>query len=59
MSSCFGIGHSHIADTVDREAVIETAVVAQNTAMAVRGIFAEADVGNDEEGREASAQKAD
>lgn len=59
MGACFSVCHGYIAYAVDREAIIEATVVAQNTAMAMGGVFAEADVGNDEEGREASAKETD
>ena len=55
----FGVGHGDVADAVDGEGVVEAAVVAQDAAVAVRGVFAEADVGDDEEGGEVAAQEAD
>lgn len=59
MGSCFGVGHGYVADAVDGETVVETAVVAQDTAVAVGGVFAEADVGDDEESGKAGAEETD
>ena len=59
MGACFGVGHGHVADAGDRELVVEAAVVAQDAAVAVRRVFAEAHVGDDEEVREAGAEQAD
>lgn len=54
-----GVGHGDVADAVDRQLVVEAAVVAQDAAVAVRRVFAEADVGHDEEVGEACTQEAD
>lgn len=59
MGTCFRVCHGYIADAIDGETVVETAVVAQDTAMAVGGVFAEADVGDDEERGEAGAEETD
>ena len=59
MSACFGVCHGHIAYAVDGEAVVQTTVVAQNTAMAVGGVLAEADVGDNEKRGEAGAEETD
>ena len=59
VGACFRVCHGYIADAVDGEAVVETAVVAQDTAVAVGGVFAEADVGDDEEGGKAGAEETD
>ena len=52
VGACFRVCHCHITYAVDREAVVEATVVAQNAAVAVGGVLAEADVGDDEERRE-------
>lgn len=59
MGTCFGISHGNVADPVDGEAVVQATIVVQDAAMAVRSVFAEADVCDDEEGREPSAEKTD
>ena len=59
MGPGFRVCHGYVADAVDGEAIVEAAVVAQDTAVAVGGIFAEADVGDDEEGGEAGAEETD
>ena len=59
MSACLCICHGYIAYAVDREAVVETSVIAQNTAVAVGSVLAETDVGDDEERGEAGAKKTD
>lgn len=59
VGSGIGIGHGDVADSVDGEGVVKTAVIAQDAAMAVRGVFTEADIGDDEEAGEAAAQEAD
>ena len=58
MGACFGVGHGYVGYAVDREGVVEGAVVAEDPAMAVGGVFAEADVGDDEEGGEAGSEEA-
>lgn len=57
MGACFRVCHGYIAYTVDGEAVVEATVVAQDTAVAVGGVLAKADVGDDEEGGKAGAEK--
>ena len=59
MGACFRVCHGHITYAIDRKAVVEATVVAQNTAVAMRGVLAEADVGDDEERREAGAEETD
>ena len=59
MGACFRVCHGYIADTVDREAVVKATVITQNTAVAVGGVLAKTDIGNDEERREASAEETD
>lgn len=59
MGAGFGIGHCDVADAVDGELIVKAAVVAEDAAVAVGGVFAEADVGNDEELRKAGAEEAD
>ena len=59
MRASIGVGNGDIGDAVDAKGVVEGAVVAQDTAVAVGGVFTEADVCDDEEVREAPAQEAD
>lgn len=59
MGACFCVCHGHIAYAVDGETVVETTVVAQDTAVAVGGVLAEADVGDDEESGKAGAEETD
>ena len=59
MGACFGVGHGYVGYAVDGEGVIEGAVVAEDPAMTMGGVFAEADVGDDEERGEAGPEKAD
>ena len=59
MGACLRICHGYIAYAVDREAVVEASVIAQNTAVAVGSVLAETDVGDDEERGEAGAKKTD
>ena len=59
VGACFRVCHCDIAYAVDGEAVVQTAVVAEDAAVAVGGVFAEADVGDDEEGGEAGAEETD
>ena len=54
----FGVGDSDIRDAVDAQGVIQSAVVAQDAAMAVGGVFAKADVSYDKEVGEALAEEA-
>ncbi len=58
MGACFGVGHCYIGYAVDGEGVVEGAVVAEDPAMAMGGVFAEADIGDDEEGGEAGPDEA-
>ncbi len=59
MCAGFGVCHGNITDAIDRELVVEAAVVAEDAAMAMRSVFAEADVGDDEEVGEACSEKSD
>lgn len=59
MGACFSVGHRYIGYAVDGEGVVEGAVVAEDSAMAMGGVLAEADVGDDEEGGEAGPEEAD
>ena len=59
MGAGFGVGHCDVADAVDGELVVQAAVVAEDAAVAVGGIFAQADVGDDEELGKAGAEEAD
>lgn len=54
-----GVGDCDVRDAVDAQGVVQGAVFAQDAAVAVRGVFAEADVGDDEEGGEGAAEEAD
>ena len=47
MGTCFGIGHRYVGNAVHGEGIVEGAVVAEDSAMAVGGVFAEADVSDD------------
>ena len=57
MRACFRVCHGYIADAVDRETIIKTSIIAQNTTVAVGCVLAEADIGDDEERGEAGADK--
>ena len=59
VGACFCVCHCYIAYAVHGETVVETAVVAQDAAVAVGGVFAEADVGDDEEGGEPGTKETD
>lgn len=59
MGTGFGIGHRDIRDAFDGHGVVKGAIVAEDTAVAVGGIFAEADVGDDEEIWKGTAQETD
>ena len=59
MGACLRVCHGYIAYAVDREAVVEASVIAQNTAVAVGCVLAETDVGDNEERGEAGAKKTD
>lgn len=54
-----GICDSDIGDAVNGQLVVQAAVIAQNAAVAVRCVFAKADVDDDEELREALAEETD
>lgn len=58
MGACFGVGHRNIGYAINGEGVVEGAVVAEDPAMAMGRVFAEADVGDDEEGGEAGSEEA-
>lgn len=53
------VGHGDVRDAFDRHGIVEAAVRVQNAAVAVGGVFAETDVGDDEEGGEGGAQECD
>ena len=57
MGACFGVGHCYVGYALDGEGIVEGTVVAEDSAMAVRGVFAETDVGNDEQGGEAGSEE--
>ena len=59
MSACFGVGHRYVGYALDREGVVEGAVVAEDSAMAMGGVFTETDVGNDEKRGKARSEEAD
>ena len=59
MGACFGVGHCYVGYALHGEGVVEGPVVAEDSAMAVGGVFAEADVSNDEERGEAGSEEAD
>ena len=59
LGACFGVGHRYVRYALDGKGIVEGAVVAEDSAMAVGGVFAETDVGNDEEGGEAGSEEAD
>lgn len=59
MGAGVGVGDGDVADAVNGEGVVKGAVLAQDAAVPVGGVFAEADIGHDEEGRKACAEKAD
>ena len=59
MGACFGVGHRYIGYALDGEGVVEGAIIAENSAMAVGGVFAEADIRDDEEGGEAGTEELD
>lgn len=59
MGSRFSIGHGHVADALDGEGIVETAVIAQDATVAMGGVLAEADIDDDEEVGEGAAQQPD
>lgn len=59
MGAGLGICDSDIGDAVNRQLVVQAAVVAENAAVAVGCVFADADVDDDEELREALAEETD
>jgi hypothetical protein len=59
LGTSLGIGHSNIGDTINRQLVVEAAIVTENTTVTVRGIFAKTDITTDEELREAAADDLD
>ena len=59
MGTCFGVGHRYVGYAVYGEGVVEGAVVAEDPALAMGGVFAEANIGDDEEGGEAGPEEAD
>ena len=58
MGARFGVGHCYIANSVDGEGVVKTAVIAKDAAVAMGRIFTEAHVGDNEEGGEPGAEEA-
>lgn len=58
MRACFCVSYSDVADAVDGESIVETTVVAEDAAVAVRGVFAETDIGDNEQGGESGAEEA-
>lgn len=59
MGSGLGICNSNIRDTVNRQLVVQAAVIAQDAAVAVGCVFAQADVDGDEELGKALAEETD
>lgn len=59
MSAGIGIRNGNVADAVNGELIVEGAIVPKDTAVAVGGIFAKTDIGNDEEGGEPGSQEPD
>lgn len=59
MGARFCIGDGDVADAIYGESIVEGAVIAQDAAVAVGGVFAETDIGNDEQGGESGAEEAD
>jgi hypothetical protein len=59
LGTSLGIGHSNIGDTINRQLVVEAAIVTENTTVTVRGIFAKTDVTANEELRETAADDLD
>jgi hypothetical protein len=48
MSASLRICDCYVRDPINRQLVVETAIITQDTTMAMRGVFAEAYVGNNE-----------
>ena len=44
VSACLGVGNGDVGYSVDRECVVERAVIAKDTTVAVGRVFAETDV---------------
>lgn len=59
MGACFGVGESNVRDAVDGEGVVEGAVIAEDAAVAVGGVFTETDVGDNVDVWEVEADKTD
>lgn len=57
MCSGLCVSDGNIGDAVDRHLVVQAAVVSQDATVAVGGVLAEADIGADEELREAAADE--
>jgi len=57
VSAGLGVREGDIGDAINRKLVVEASVVAENTAVAVAGVLAKADVGDDVEVRESLSQK--
>lgn len=59
VGASLGISDSDIGDAVNRQLVVQASVIAQDAAVAVGCVFAEADVDDDEELWEALAEETD
>ncbi len=59
MGASVGVGDGDIGDAVDTEGVVKRTVLAQDAAVAMGSIFAQANVCDNEEVGEASAKEAD
>ena len=59
MGASVGVSYGDIGNAVDAEGIVERAVLAQDAAVAVGGVFAEADVCNNEEVGETGTEQAD
>ncbi|KAH8713030.1 hypothetical protein HC256_006203 [Beauveria bassiana] len=57
VGASLGVSDSDIRDAVHRQLIVQAAVVAQDAAVAMRSIFAKADVGANVELREAAADE--
>ena len=54
-----GVCHGHVRDSFNGHRIVKTPVIAQDAAVAVRGVLAEADVSDDEELGEITAKELD
>jgi hypothetical protein len=55
VSTSLSISDGDIRDTVDRQLVVQTAIITENTAVAMRSVLAKTDITADEELRETAA----